>query len=236
MLANSVVYHFPFNSYPTSDGKPMAETDHHRKLMNAIIETLEAWYAKEPMIYVSGNLLLFYEKGNKRRHVSPDVFVVRGVLKAIRPNYLMWEEKTPDVVIELTSKTTQREDVEQKWKLYEGKLKVKEYFLFDPYGDYLDPSFQGYRRVRGKFKPIDCFDGQMTSECLGLVLERDGIELRLRDPITGDRLPTPSERAEAEAARAEAEAARADAAVAEIERLRHELFELKQRHPYGQGK
>src|SRR6187399_3008618 len=32
--------------YPTSDGKPMAETEFHRKLMTALIETLEAWFAR----------------------------------------------------------------------------------------------------------------------------------------------------------------------------------------------
>src|SRR5579871_5202525 len=97
---------FPFNDYPTSDGRPMAETDHHRVLMIDLIETIGEWFINEPETYVTGNLLLFYEKGNKRRHVSPDVFVVFGVPKAFRPNYLMWKEKTPDVVIELTSKTT----------------------------------------------------------------------------------------------------------------------------------
>ena len=64
--------------YPTSDGKPMAETDVHRDLMMDLIRTLGAHYAADPMVYVSGNLLLFYEEGNKRKHVSPDVFVVRG--------------------------------------------------------------------------------------------------------------------------------------------------------------
>jgi hypothetical protein len=90
------------NGYPTSDGKPMAETDDHRDLMNALIETLKAYFAGEPMVYVSGNLLLFYVPGNKRRHLSPDVFVVRGVPNHNRPNYLLWEEgRGPQFVIEL---------------------------------------------------------------------------------------------------------------------------------------
>ena len=40
--------------YPTSDGKPMAETEFHRKLMTALIETLEAWFARKPKVHVSG--------------------------------------------------------------------------------------------------------------------------------------------------------------------------------------
>src|SRR6187401_2216682 len=103
------------NDYPTSDGKPMAETDLHRDLMAALIESLRWWFRDQPKVYVSGNLLVFYEKGNKRVHVSPDVFVVPGVGNHLRENYLRWEEgRGLDIVIELTSKTTMQEDIEEK--------------------------------------------------------------------------------------------------------------------------
>ena len=106
--------------YPTSDGKPMAETDVHRKDMVDLIATLEDYFAADPKVYVSGNLLLFYEEGNKRKHVAPDVLVVRGVPKLpFRKYYLLWEEgRGPDLVIELTSKTTRKEDREKKLVLY----------------------------------------------------------------------------------------------------------------------
>jgi len=41
--------------YPTSDGRPMAETDFHRIAMNAVIDTLIARYAARPDVYVTGN-------------------------------------------------------------------------------------------------------------------------------------------------------------------------------------
>src|SRR5207248_5197585 len=59
--------------YPTSDGRPIAETDWHRDLMTAVIAMLQMWYAKARRVYVSANLLLYYVPGNKRKHVSPDV-------------------------------------------------------------------------------------------------------------------------------------------------------------------
>src|SRR5947209_8945715 len=62
------------SDYPTSDGRPMAETDQHRDLMVDLIQTLRAWYAGNRSVYVSGNLLMFFEQGNRRRHISPDVF------------------------------------------------------------------------------------------------------------------------------------------------------------------
>ena len=47
------------NGYPTTDRKPMAETDTHRLLMTALIETLDHQFAGQPRAYVSGNLLVF---------------------------------------------------------------------------------------------------------------------------------------------------------------------------------
>src|SRR3954452_23150266 len=67
--------------YPTSDGRPMAETDTHRQDMVDLIAALQDRFAADPDAYVSGNLLLFYEQGSPRKHVSPDVFVVLGVPK-----------------------------------------------------------------------------------------------------------------------------------------------------------
>ncbi len=211
--------------YPTTDGKPMAETDLHRILMLALIVTLNEFFGREPLVYVSGNLLVFYERGNKRKHVSPDVFVVRGVPKRLRDNYLIWGEgKGPEVVIELTSKSTRKEDTVTKYVLYRDVLKVKEYFLFDPRAEYLKPSLWGHRLRAGRYHRIRPVDGRLPSRVLGLHLERDGSDLRLWNPATGQRLLTPDE-----AHQREAEARRR--AEAEVERLRRENEELRRRQP-----
>jgi Uma2 family endonuclease len=181
--------------YPTTDGKPMAETDWHRDLMLDLIETLKARYERQRRVYVSGNLLLFYVRGDKRRHISPDVFVVKGVPKGKRLNYILWEEgKSPQFVIELTSSSTRREDTDRKFRLYRDVLKVREYFLFDPFGDYLDPQLQGYRLRGGEYQPIRPPDGRLRSRELGLHLEGSDDQLRLYDPATRRWLPTPQER------------------------------------------
>src|SRR5208282_5908853 len=137
---------------------------------------------------------IFYVPGNRRRHISPDVFVVKGVPKRERLNYLVWEEaKGPDVVIELTSSSTRHVDTHRKLVLYRDTLKVQEYFLFDPFGDYLDPALQGYRLLRGDYVPIRAVKGRLPSKVLGLHLERNDHELRLYQPATGKWLPTPEE-------------------------------------------
>jgi Uma2 family endonuclease len=216
--------------YPTSDGKPMAETDLHRILMVALIQTLEAFFRAAPLVYVSGNLLVFYHRGDRRRHVSPDVFVVRGVPKRRRDHYLIWRErKPPEVVIELTSRTTRRDDLGRKMLLYRDVLRVKEYFLFDPRGDYLDPPLQGYRLRKGEYVPIRPVHGRLPSRILGLHLEQDGDQLRLYNPGTGRWLPTPEEARDQEAAARRQEARARRAAEAENERLRREVEELRRR-------
>jgi Uma2 family endonuclease len=213
--------------YPTSDGRPMAETDWHRILMTALIQALDAHFAQDPQVYVSGNLLVYYEPGNRRRHLSPDVFVVKGVEKRRRPNFLIWREsKGPDVVIELTSQSTREEDVEDKFELYQNTLRIPEYFLFDPLTDYLDPPLQGYRLRRGRYEAITAVDGRLPSKVLGLHLERRGEDLRLYNPATGQWLPTPEETA----SRAQAQAREAEA---EVARLRRELEQLRRRKNKG---
>lgn len=225
-------------SYPTSDGKPMAETDLHRQIMVDLIQMLQDRYADDPAVYVSGDLLLFYERGNKRRHVAPDVFVVFGVpKKPDRINYILWDEgKGPDVVIEVTSRTTRKEDQTKKLALYRDVLRVPEYFQFDPTRDYLKPPLQGFRLVGDRYEPIAARDGRLPSAILGLDLERDGEQLRLFDPAQGRYLPTRLEaREQAEAARQQAEARALAAeeqerrAQAENDRLRRELEELRTR-------
>jgi len=199
----------------------MAETDWHRKLMTNLINTLAAFFLSSPRVYVSGNLLVFYEPGNRRRHVAPDVFVVRGVAKHDRPNYLIWQEgKAPEVVIELTSSSTRREDMQGKFALYRDTLRVKEYFLFDPFEDYLDPPMQGYRLRKGEYVPIKLVAGRLPSRVLGLHLERAGSDLRLWNLETGLWLPT-----------AEETQARLEQALQQREednlRLRREIEELR---------
>ncbi len=217
--------------YPTSDGKPMAETELHRILMVALIDMLQYWYADDPKVCVSGNLLMYYVRGDKRRHVSPDVFVAFGVPKKIRDHYLTWEEgKNPSVIIELTSSSTKSEDTRKKFALYRDVLKVKEYFLFDPRADYLNPRLKGFRLRGGEYASISPVDGRLPSRLLQLHLEPAGQELRLFDPATERWLPTPKELFEQEKLRADhAERAKA-VLIEENERLRRQLQFKKNGH------
>jgi Uma2 family endonuclease len=221
----------PLSEYPTGDGKPMAETPVHRRIMTALIDVLETRYVDAPMVYVSGNMLMYYVRNDKRRHLSPDVFLVKGIRKEVRRDaYFTWiEGKGPDVVFEISSSSTRKEDTDKKYRLYQDILHVSEYILFDPYEDYLKPSLQGFRLRNGLYVPIELVAGRLGSEVLGLPMGREGEMLRLYDPASGDRLLTAQEQRDAaEAALRQAEAARL-AAEEERDQLRRELAELRKR-------
>src|SRR2546421_257487 len=50
-----------------------------------------------------------------------------------RPYWAVWQEggRYPNVIIELTSPSTEREDRTTKWTLYERTFRTPEYFIYD---------------------------------------------------------------------------------------------------------
>ena len=179
--------------YPSSDGKPLAENDAQRAAILYGIGSLGVHFAGREDVYVSGDLLLYYEEGNPRASVAPDVFVVFGVENRKRMTYKVWEEgEVPGFVLEVASRGTWREDVGPKRRLYE-RLGVAEYWMYDPSGRHLVPALQGYRLVGGEYEvqeAVRSVDGGMGlySEVLGLELRARGGEMRFRDPATGREL------------------------------------------------
>ena len=213
--------------YPESDGQPAAETDLHRDEMGDLIHALRRRYRDVPDVYVTGNLFFYYVQGDPRSVVAPDVFLVHGAAKRKRRTYKLWEEgRVPALVIELTSDSTSDEDVIEKKLCYES-LGIEECFLHDPYGDYLDPTLQGYRLVNGRYRPIEPEpDGSLRSLTTGLVLQVEGYRLRLVDAVTGERLlwdDELDEKVDRERAAREAAERRAAALEEELARLRRKL-------------
>jgi Uma2 family endonuclease len=225
--------------YPESDGKPMAETDIRRKLMTDLIEILGAHFEAVPNVYVSGNLLLYYQEGQPKKSVAPDVFVVFGVEKTARRTYRLWEEgKAPDFVLELASESTYRNDLGEKKDLYAQVLGVKEYYLYDPDRQYLPSPLLGFRLAGSIYTPIQPVDGRLPSQTLGLELGEVAEKLRLYSPHTKDWMLKPVEEAEAKAQQAEARAQQAETraqreaqarqqAEDELDQLRAELEEFR---------
>ena len=202
--------------YPSSDGRPMAENDAQRAAIMYAIGALDLWFADRPDVYVSGDLLIYYEEGNPRKSVAPDAFVVFGAEHRQRMTYKLWEEpKAPDFALEVASPNTWREDEGPKRRLY-ARLGVNEYWQYDPTGEHLGVRLKGWRLVEGAYEPqpvVASLDGTrfLRSETLGLDLRVKGEDVHFVDPATGQRLLSHAEEHSARTA--------AEARVAELEAL-----------------
>jgi hypothetical protein len=134
-------------------------------------------------------------------------------------------------VVELTSASRARKTSDDKKWLYRDVLGVPGYILFDPLGEYPDPSLMGFRLQNGDYVPMLAVSGRLRSEVLGLHFEAHGEDLRLYDPATGRWLPTAFE-ARALAIQAAAErdqvSAERDQAVADKIRLEQELAQVRE--------
>ena len=181
--------------YPSSDGQPIAETDHQRTPLTYAVEALRYHFRDRSDVYVSGNLFIYYRERDPQAVVAPDVFVVLGADSADRSIYRLWEEpKGPDFVLEITSRSTRREDQVSKRELYRS-LGVREYWQFDPTDDYLEPPLPARELADGT--------RVLASAVLGLELRLRERGLRFHDPQTGRDLRN---LAEAESRVAELEA------------------------------
>lgn len=214
--------------YPSSDGRPLSENTWQFRAIADAGGALMLRYQAQPDVFVACDLLIYFERGNPKKSVAPDVFVAFGAPNHDRMTYLLWEEPTgPDFVLEVASASTWREDLGRKRDLY-ADLGVPEYWLFDPKGEYFSPPLQGLQLAEGGYRPLPAQteNGRrvLHSKILGLDLieQRDpakdhrltrAYRLRFRDPATGEFLRTLNE--------LEADHKKAKARIAELEaRLR----------------
>lgn len=178
----------PEIDYPSSDGKPVAETYLHLNAIIAILKALEL-HLKGQQTTVLANQFLYYSQDLPRLRVAPDVMVIFGVAPGGRDNYKIWQEgQIPSIIFEVTSKGTQSEDQGHKYVLYE-QMGIQEYWLFDPKNEWIAGQLQGYRLWDDRYIPIE----DHRSRVLGLQLSVQGFLLRFGQEATGNFLPIPDE-------------------------------------------
>ncbi|MDE0317096.1 MAG: Uma2 family endonuclease [Candidatus Poribacteria bacterium] len=204
--------------YPSEDGKPMAASDYHLRLLIWTLQALETHFAQNPEVYISGDLMMYYSEGDPRKSISPDVLVCFGINPKLRLTYKTWEEgKAPDFVMEFSSKSTYDKDLGEKKDVY-ASLRIQNYFLYDAEGLYLPSPMMGFTLVDGEYVAISADErGGFRASVLDLDFHiRDG-EIAIYDPIVGEWLQTRAERTEIAEARAENAEARAENAEAHAE-------------------
>jgi Uma2 family endonuclease len=213
------------SNLPVDDGEPM-ESAHHRKQMNLLCELFDQVLPRETS-YVAGNMGLYYSTLQLKQNdfKAPDVFVVLDALGSHdRRAWVVWEEdgRTPNLVVELLSESTERNDRGAKMRIYERVLKVPNYILYDP----KDFRVEAWHLVDGRYERrapdarghIAWPEANVTlGRCVGSYHGEPHTWLRVFD-ADGHLVPTDAERAEAEAQRAEAAEARVRELLAELAR------------------
>ena len=190
-----------WDTFPESDGEPMAETQANAIQMVDLIfalTTLVTNQGRSAHTAVGGNQLMYYNRDNGRDHIAPDVYVILDYPPPPPSSWRVWEHgKFPEIVFEISSPSTTDIDVSEtegegkRWRY--GMLEVREYYIYDPQGE-LDPRLQGFvlngkRLERMATEP----DGSIYSPLLGAELRQVGEFLRVIDPATGFPLLTPDE-------------------------------------------
>ena len=212
-------------------GPSVPQGDYHFNARLHSVCALRHRYRHRDDVYVSGDLFIHYPTldGDGRdiwRSVAPDVFVVFGAENRGRRSYVAWKEpKAPDFVLEILSPSTHRRDREEKPAIY-AAMGVREYFLYDPEGEFLTSRVQGFELCEGTYRALPATllgNGHqgVLSGMLDLGLYHDpggGWEepLRWHDPVAGKSLLSWRK----EAAASEAESAAREAAEAEVAELR----------------
>jgi Uma2 family endonuclease len=204
--------------YPESDGLPMGETDLHIWWMIRIRDQLKYRYRRQH-VYVGSNLLVYPVENDPKTVISPDVFVVHDCDPGMRNTFLTWrEDRVPNVVFEITSKSTRKNDQVKKPKRY-AQMGVQEIILFDPTHDYLKPPLQVLRLCGESYEQVEADSrGGFSSEVLNVTLYRDDDQLVLLDADTESPLLTFEEAAEEKAREAEKNAKEAEKNAREAEK------------------
>ncbi len=188
------------------DFGPPLESQQHLDTLTDLVTSLRDWLREQgdTTTYVNGNMALYFSLRQVKHNdfLGPDVMVVKDTTLRTRKSWVCWEEeRTPSVVIELLSESTEARDRGEKMAIYARSLRTPDYFLFDP----IDGRLEGYRLDPKAHTYVvlnpDADEAVACEELglrLGVVWEEVGDDqvvphLRWREP-SGAWVPTRAER------------------------------------------
>ena len=175
----------------------IAQSVWHGDAVGLATQALRHHFRDSEDVLVAMELVVYYERGNNRAWLRPDVQVVFGVVErgANRSVFKVWEEgKAPDFVLEVASPSTAENDARHKAREY-LRIGVREYWRLDPEGTMMGVPLEGYRAHGGRYRRVESVAGPggveyLRSRVLGLDLRtarRHGATvLVIRDPLTGE--------------------------------------------------
>jgi Uma2 family endonuclease len=204
--------------YPDSHDEDMGEATWHYAVIAYFWNALRYFFSSRDDVFIAANLNLYYEAGRPDLYYAPDLLAAFGVPNHERKTYKLWEENTfPQVVFEIASDRTWKDDLGEKVEAYE-RLGVEEYYALDSQ-DFLPLPLMAYRRENGRLNFLRLNEDRVFSPRLGLEITLTDEGFRLFDPTKQEFLPSLGD-AQSRAETAEAKVA---ALLAEIAKLKGEV-------------
>ncbi len=190
--------------YP--EGHWIAQSVGHGDAVRQAATALDYHFRERADVLVAMELVVYYQRGNNKLRLQPDVQVVFGVEHCgSRGSFRIWEEgKAPDFVLEVASPSTAENDAEHKAREY-FRIGVREYWRLDPAGTLMEASLEGYVASAGRYEQVQPVEGTgrggaLRSRVLGLELRsrrQAGVTvLVFIDPRTGEEFDGRLEEAE----------------------------------------
>ncbi len=190
--------------YPCEDDEPMAATGFHGIQITTFFDQLSRYFRLNKHIFIGIDSFIYYEEGDIRKVVAPDVFVVFGVSKSPqRRSFYTWAEGAiPVAVFEFLSDSTADKDRNSKVDLYMKEIGVQEYFIHQPELK-KHVEFHGWRRGKsGNYSEIVPDEqGALFSTALNLSFQWENDltdHVRLLRPYLPDGTPITTSREEAD--------------------------------------
>ena len=190
--------------YP--EGHWIAQSVGHGDAVRQAATALHHFFRERNDVLVAMELVVYYQRGNNKVWLQPDVQVVFGVEHCgSRGSFRVWEEgKAPDFVLEVASPSTAKTDALHKAREY-ARIGVREYWRLDPDGSLMETPLEGYVASAGQYEQVQPVegsgrDGALRSRVLGLDLRsqrQSGVTvLVFIDPSTGEEFDGSLEGAE----------------------------------------
>ena len=190
--------------YP--EGRWTAPSVGHGDAVRQAATALDYYFRERADVLVAMELVVYYQRGNNKVWLQPDVQVVFGMEHCgSRGSFRTWEEgKAPDFVLEVASPSTAEKDARHKAREY-ARIGVREYWRLDPAGSLMETSLEGYAASGGQYEQVQPVEGTgrggaLRSQVLGLELRskrQAGVTvLVFSDPRTGEEFDGRLEAAE----------------------------------------
>lgn len=157
--------------YPAEEERAVPLGDAALRMLAYLCEALRRVFSARSDVYVGGDQFIYWEPGNPRKRIAPDVYVIFGVpSEPPRAVIRTWEENVPAFVVEISSKESRAGDRGHKLEIYQNVLRCPEYLIYDEELDELllyRLEDEGYQRVEPQV------DGSLYSEELGVRFTRE---------------------------------------------------------------